>query len=208
MAGPLGQMLRCHVTAGEGTDMPERSAARGGVDIDLLQGGPKVRTPSPPAGSLSRTCSAGRSPPARRRTGGAAFRCRADAPGDGQRAGRIQTAPRHVATENLDPDTPITAPTNRITNTNLASSRRVGSATPEELRFASCLGIWPPIAGADHLGVHLEVRGAGAEGRLGDRPRPRKPSGAPGGDRERLFRGDHPPVESVSAMTWNTAIPS
>jgi len=25
-------------TAGEGTDMPERSAARGGVDIDLLQG--------------------------------------------------------------------------------------------------------------------------------------------------------------------------
>ena len=38
MAGPLGQMLRCRVTAGEGTDIPERSAARGGVDIDLLQG--------------------------------------------------------------------------------------------------------------------------------------------------------------------------
>ena len=38
MAGPLGQMLRCRVTAGEGTDMPERSAARGGLDIDLLQG--------------------------------------------------------------------------------------------------------------------------------------------------------------------------
>jgi hypothetical protein len=39
VAGPLGQMLRCRVTAGEGTDMPERSAARGGVDIDLLHGG-------------------------------------------------------------------------------------------------------------------------------------------------------------------------
>src|ERR1700730_18555756 len=55
VAGPLGQMLRCRVTAGEGTDMPERSAARGGVDIDLLQGGPKVRIPSPPAVSLWRT---------------------------------------------------------------------------------------------------------------------------------------------------------
>jgi integrase len=31
-------MLRCRVTAGEVTDMAERSAARGGVDIDLLQG--------------------------------------------------------------------------------------------------------------------------------------------------------------------------
>ena len=47
----LGQMLRCRVIAGEGTDMPERSAARGGVDIDLLQGGPKVRIPSPPGES-------------------------------------------------------------------------------------------------------------------------------------------------------------
>ena len=49
MAGPLGQMLRCRVTAGEVTDMPERSAARGGVDIDLLQGGPVVRIRFPPA---------------------------------------------------------------------------------------------------------------------------------------------------------------
>jgi hypothetical protein len=57
VAGPLGQMLRCRVTAGEGTDMPERSAARGGVDIDLLQGGPKVRIPSPPAASHKRTAS-------------------------------------------------------------------------------------------------------------------------------------------------------
>src|SRR3984893_15275833 len=32
VAGPLGQMLRCSVTAGEVTDMAERSAARGGVD--------------------------------------------------------------------------------------------------------------------------------------------------------------------------------
>ena len=55
MAGPLGQMLRCRVTAGEGTDMPERSAARGGVDIDLLQGGPKVRIPSPPAESQAKS---------------------------------------------------------------------------------------------------------------------------------------------------------
>ena len=51
----LGQMLRCRVIAGEGTDMPERSAARGGVDIDLLQGGPKVRIPSPPRASQQRT---------------------------------------------------------------------------------------------------------------------------------------------------------
>src|SRR3984893_18306562 len=49
VACPLGQMLRCRVTAGEGTDMPERSAARGGVDIDLLQGGPRVRIRLPPA---------------------------------------------------------------------------------------------------------------------------------------------------------------
>ena len=55
MAGPLGQMLRCRVTAGEGTDMPERSAARGGVDIDFPQGGPRVRIPSPPAVSQERT---------------------------------------------------------------------------------------------------------------------------------------------------------
>src|ERR1700746_1804622 len=39
VAGPLGQMLRCRVTAGEVTDMPERSAVRGSVDINLLQGG-------------------------------------------------------------------------------------------------------------------------------------------------------------------------
>jgi hypothetical protein len=55
VAGPLGQMLRCRVTAGEVTDMPERSAARGGVDIDLLQGGPVVRIRLPPAKSLLRT---------------------------------------------------------------------------------------------------------------------------------------------------------
>ena len=59
MAGPLGQMLRCRVTAGEGTDMPERSAARGGVDIDLLQGGPVVRIRLPPALSPLRTSFSG-----------------------------------------------------------------------------------------------------------------------------------------------------
>jgi hypothetical protein len=55
VAGPLGQMLRCRVTAGEVTDMAERSAARGGVDIDLLQGGPVVRIRLPPAASQQRT---------------------------------------------------------------------------------------------------------------------------------------------------------
>jgi hypothetical protein len=59
VAGPLGQMLRCRVTAGEGTDMPERSAARGGVDIDLLQGGPVVRIRLPPALSPLRTSFSG-----------------------------------------------------------------------------------------------------------------------------------------------------
>jgi len=66
VAGPLGQMLRCRVTAGEVTDMAERSAARGGVDIDLLQGGPVVRIRLPPAESpsLSRSCFRGSRTPA------------------------------------------------------------------------------------------------------------------------------------------------
>ena len=50
---------------------------------------------------------------------------------------------------------------------------------------------------AGHLGVHPEVRGVGAEGRLGDRPRPREPSGSTGCDREGLLGGDHAPVKSV-----------
>ena len=58
---------------------------------------------------------------------------------------------------------------------------------------------------ASYLGLHAEVSRTGTEGLLGDRPRPCEPSGAPGGDRKRLLRGDDAPVKSVCPV--DTGVP-
>jgi len=43
------------------------------------------------------------------------------------------------------------------------------------------------VLNASYLGLHAEVCCTGTEGFLGDRPRPCRPSRAPGGDRERTL---------------------